>query len=501
MRHCVMHAGRSSWFIAILVLCLLTGACVRPDNLPITDAGAVLSGKYPARYDFDAWVTAHGGVPDPAVVLSFSGGGLKAAALATAVLSELSRYRLPSGESLADHVAIVASNSGGGFAAANFVVNGPDSLDKFRDGFLRSSLLSSLLIRAASDPFSLYRIFEDRSGYLRDGVDALLEKTAFGQLDGRRPFLLIGATDYSAERHFVFSQRSFSDLCSDLSRFSVAEAVTASAAVPFGLTDVELTNYSGLPECPLKGTLPKPDPAVLYSDKQRFLDWRYSDSLRRSHDPPTDPSHEPFRRVDDVHLFDGGIVDNLAIRPLLRLLDQEGLKTYFADRTILFVLVNARSDTASDIDHNPGSPYWSDLIEGVPFGAIDNDTALSDYTAFAYWNEVFATAAPGPFAARLYFAEVDFDQMLDPVLQKTLKEMGSLSLTAGDLDNLYAGARLLLEAHPCFAAFVKDAKVARPGAQGRVDPMLPEGCAVLKPGKIAKPPLPPLFRFSNPESR
>src|SRR6185503_1205074 len=148
-----------------------------------------------------------------------------------------------------------------------------------------------------------------------------------------------------------------------------------SGAFPLLLTDVEVRNYNAQNiSCPVI-PIPPFDPrnsrthALAYSDKQEFLDERYSDALRRAWVKPgiDGQAPAPFHPEAYLHFFDGGIGDNLAVRPLLHVIDEHELATVFAGRTILYVQVNARSDPPSGYDAIQGSPWLPSMVTGVPY--------------------------------------------------------------------------------------------------------------------------------------
>jgi Patatin-like phospholipase len=473
-----------SAYRALVAACALfgIGACATYDNKQLIRPATPL--PYPQNYTFDAWRAARGGVPDPAIVLSFSGGFLHAAALANATLKALRQYQVwicptplakaekdaissngkACWDSLLNHVVAISSTSGGSFANANFVVHGPSGLDSFENQFLEKNLAGSLLGQVAKRPWTWPQVIgpaADRSQFQIDNLNASLLKKGSGgimtfrDLSAEQPFAMFGTTDYSAERHFVFTQESFDDLCSDAGQYPLADAVTASGAFPLLLTDVEVRNYNAMRiTCPVA---PKPafdpaDPAthsLAYTDKQRFLDERYSDSLRRAwvqYDPDGPSSNPPFHPEAYLHFFDGGIGDNLAVRPLIHLIDVHELATAFASHTILYVQVNARSDPPSGYDATQGSPYLPSLATGVPYDSIDSDTALSNYTALNKWAQIFFQAGEHPtsFAKAMYIAEVDYDQDADRHEQDQLKNLGGISLTTGEVRFVNKAANRLL---------------------------------------------------------
>jgi|SRR5579872_968434 len=511
-----------------ILLGVMLNACTVPDNeiAGPDQAGMLGVGReFPDRYTFETWVRKHpGGIPDPAIILSFSGGFLHAAALANGVLKELENYEICVGQSgsipqlpecrwhrLLDHVVIISSTSGGSFANANFVANGPDSLESF-DNFLLKDLKLALLSEVAIRPWTWLSALgpvSNRSRFMIDLInETILPKSSrdggdfkFKDLSYERPFAIFGATDYAAERHFIFTQESFDDLCSDLSKLPVAEAVTASGAFPFLLTDVELKSYwsDGCPLTPAPPFDPTKVPINSFNDKQEFLDERYADSLRRAsfveRDPPV------FHGEMVLHLLDGGIADNLAVRPLMRLMTSAEISRSFRDHTILYIQVNARSDPATSYAVRDGSPWLWDMATAVPYASLDNDTALSNYAAFSYWNEMFywdigagqvRKKDDTTFARSMYIAEVDYDQDPDRGRQAKLKEISGTSLSHTELTQLYNEATYLLPHHPCFQAFLKDMPfmLLRGAQRVRGDGNAGQ-CSVLKRGEYASPRTPP----------
>src|SRR6185503_14765084 len=71
----------------------------------------------------------------------------------------------------------------------------------------------------------------------------LFHGATFGQLIGRRPFLMINATDISTGTVFPFTQTNVDPLCIDLSKFQIARAVGASGAFPPLLNPLTIENH------------------------------------------------------------------------------------------------------------------------------------------------------------------------------------------------------------------------------------------------------------------
>ena len=82
------------------------------------------------------------------VVLAFSGGGTRAAALSYGVLEELARTRIVwEGKSgrLLDEVDLISSVSGGSFTAAYYGLFGDRIFSDFESAFLKRNIQSRLL--------------------------------------------------------------------------------------------------------------------------------------------------------------------------------------------------------------------------------------------------------------------------------------------------------------------------------------------------------------------
>lgn len=193
---------------------------------------------------------SHGPVDKPFVGIAISGGGSRAAAFGAAVLQELDRL------GFLQHVTAISSVSGGGLPAAYYALHG-DSIrtdsdwehvhDLMRTNFRTKWLWrylrpDNLLLTATTD--------YDRSNVLADVLNDVLFKDAtfssLGSAGPRRPTLLINATQLglSEARQFTFTGSNFiSYVDSDLNKYSIADAVVASAAFPGVFSAVTLKNY------------------------------------------------------------------------------------------------------------------------------------------------------------------------------------------------------------------------------------------------------------------
>jgi NTE family protein len=149
--------------------------------------------------------------------------------------------------------------------------------------------------------------------YMARVYDRLMFRGAtFADLQRRgRPIVSINATDIANGAAFAMLGTNFGLLCSDLNSFPIARAVAASNGFPGLFSPVTLQSFAE--RCggqrPLLAaaaaiTPPEPDGAAA---RRR--------ELARLHDIYADPA-----RTRWVHLMDGGIADNLALRGLLNFL-------------------------------------------------------------------------------------------------------------------------------------------------------------------------------------
>ena len=198
------------------------------------------------------------------LLLTFSGGGTRAAAFSYGVLEALADTKISiNGKErcLLDEVDGISSVSGGSFTAAYFGLFGCRIFGDFENKFLKRNVQSELLKRMVS-PLSwpnLWSLYYDRSDLAADFYDELLfEKKTFKSLSRpNSPIIAINATDAALGSQLTFIGSQFAPICTDLSSFSVSRAVTASSAVPGAFSSVILKNYAGtcdyrLPEWALK---------------------------------------------------------------------------------------------------------------------------------------------------------------------------------------------------------------------------------------------------------
>jgi NTE family protein len=245
------------------------------------------------------------------LLLAFSGGGVRAAALSYGVLEQLSKTRIlweGRERRLLDEVDWISAVSGGSFTAAYYAVHGEQIFEEFEARFLDRSIQGTHL-RLLLSPINWVRLASphfDRSDLAAEYYDRhLFEHRTFGELlgEGGGPFLTINATDMELGFRFEFTQEQFDLLCSDLSTITVARAVAASSSFPGLLTPITLRNYGG--------TCGDTEPEWMKTSPGSVLSARRRSKVAevRSYLDPTDRKY--------IHLIDGGLADNLGVRGFL----------------------------------------------------------------------------------------------------------------------------------------------------------------------------------------
>jgi NTE family protein len=354
--------------VVAAVALLATGcASMRAMNVPL-DRVDPQSGYRPERIAR----SRHTG--DVALLLSFSGGGTRASALAYGVLQELRDTQVSVAgkrERLLDEIDTITSVSGGSFTSAYYGLYGDRIFEDFEERFLKRNVQRSLLWRILW-PQNFVRLilpFFDRTELAIDYYDEkIFDGARFEDLTkAGGPLVQINATDISGGSRFTFIQPQFDLICSDLSRLEVARAVTASSAVPVAFPTVVLKNHAG--QCGYQKP-PWLDEAL--ASRKR--------SPRRYHIASEMSAYLDREKRPYVHLVDGGIADNLGVRgPLDNIIVGGGIWDRIQQlgvdrpRHLVFIVVDASTYRDRPFVSFPGAPSIVSLLGSV------SDTQLHRY--------------------------------------------------------------------------------------------------------------------------
>ncbi len=283
------------------------------------------------------------GAESALVLVALSGGGKRSASFGFGVLRGMRDIRVrPEGResTLLSEIDLLAGVSGGSFPAAHFGLYGETSFATFPDEFLYRDV-EAFIWGTFLLPWNWDWLFNplvgtnDRMTQIYDRL--MFHGATYGDLFRRgRPQISINATDISFGRPFGFLPLTFDAICSELGGVQIARAVAASNGFPVLFGPITLRNYRD-PHCPL----PSPIPPGAVERAQNDLRARAAlDTLERYSDD---------EKVRWIHLMDGGISDNLALRVLINdtLILQTQADRLVAElmpvRRILVISVNAAS--------------------------------------------------------------------------------------------------------------------------------------------------------------
>jgi NTE family protein len=410
------------------------------------------------------------------VIVAFSGGGTRAAALAFGVLEALRDTTIEwQGRKtrLLDEVDVISSISGGSFPAAYYALRGEKTFEEFPDKFLYRPIQSDL-IGLALTPTSWLKLAGSSFGR-SDLAAELYDREVFGGATyadliarKRRPFVILNATDMSAGAPFPFIQDQFDLLCSDLAGVKLARAAASSSAFPGGLTALTFRNYAGA--CgyrqPAWVALAAADHASRVNPRRTA---RAENRLSLAAAGPARPY---------LHLTDGGVADNLGLRDPLEAISSTDhpwsvLRMMNRERVdkLVVIVVNAATRPAAGRDQRADVPGLVDTITAAATVPLDNysfDTVellqktLAEFNAdarvVAGCNRLSAAQGaqcalrlPAPHEVELYPVQVAFE-FLEPRAERDWFRglPTTLELPRATIDRLRAAGRQLLAADPQF---------------------------------------------------
>ncbi|MFC1798822.1 patatin-like phospholipase family protein [Thermodesulfobacteriota bacterium] len=399
--------------------------------------------------------------------LTFSGGGTRAAAFSYGLLEALADINISiqgNERRLLDEVDIISSVSGGSFTAAYFGLFGDRVFEDFEDKFLKhdvQSELRNLLLSPLNWP-KLWSLYYDRSDLAAEYYDELLfeKKTFIDFFKTNGPSIAVNATDAALGSQFTFNGSQFAPICTDLSSFSVSRAVTASSAVPGVFSSVILKNYAGT--CDYQ--MPKWAVDALKGKKTSTRQYYHAKDIKAYLDVKSYPY---------IHLFDGGISDNLGIRAFINAtLETENfwkkIKNLNLEQTrnIVIIVVNSRNeqdvsfakkdysipfvDTLGLAASIPLDHYSFETMEVLKDNMSHYEKSISAKRCKEMKNRAVAKGENESMVGddcklKTYLIEVGFDAMEDEAEKKHLKDLPtSFRLKPEDVDRLRRAARQIL---------------------------------------------------------
>ena len=421
-------------------------------------------------YRFDA----EAGKPqddDMLVVLMFSGGGTRAAALGYGVLEELDKQKIYSGgreKSLLEAVDLVYGVSGGSVLAAYFSLHGKETIPSFERRFLKQNFqrqVSKQVFSLANVPRLTSPEF-GRGDLLQEQFESTLFKNAtFGDLASHRkgPFAVITATDMSLGNRFEFTQEYFDMMCLNLSDLKIARAVAASSAVPLVFAPLTLNNNGGncgyrLPE--------KISRAVVDNFSADKLQLQTSlEMLGQGVAAYQNSKERPY-----IHLLDGGLTDNLGLRSLLDMSELYGdslgeqIRANRA-RHIVIINVNAQNNPVNDIDRSanvPGLRAVTNAVIDIPIDRFSQETLRRFRMLVDQWNEE-AKNSGNANHANMYFVSLNLRDLPESGLRNSVLNIPtSFYLPANEVNDLKEAGRVLLSRSEEYRRLLKDLSLPPP---------------------------------------
>ena len=454
-------------------LAALAGCATRPVNPPLAQVQPQAGYRYETRVG-----PARDG--DTLLVLAFSGGGTRAAAFSYGVLEALRDIELPGPDGrstrLLDQVGVVAGVSGGSFTALAFGLHGDRLFEQYEQRFLKRNVQGELLHRLF-DPGNwgaLWSTGWGRSELAADYYDEILfDGATYGDLMRRPgPMIIASATDVSSGARFYYTQVMFDILCSDLSAIRLSRAAASSSAVPVVLSPVTINNYGG--SCGYREP-PWVQPVAAIQDRER-------PAARVMQEVGDLRAYEDGRARPYIHLVDGGVSDNLAMRAVLEVLDQLEAMRYLGlptpmDRIerVALVIVNSLSKPQTGWDQLIGAPGPIDVLlqaTGVPIDHYSFEAIGQARDTAARWRTYRAIRDSGAIAdskdpalraiervpdAELFVIDVSFAGLQDAAEREYLNALPtSFVLGAEAVDRLRRAAGQVLVDSPEFQRLLRD---------------------------------------------
>ncbi len=465
--------GTPGLVAAFAALLVLGGCATRPVNPPITQVDPSAGYRLETRQ-------AYFKNPETLVILAFSGGGTRAAAFSYGVLEFLRSTEIVSANGnkvrLLDDVGVITGVSGGSFTALAYGLYGDQLFADYEQRFLKRDVQGTIIARAFN-PLNWANLSSTgwgRSELAADLYDEILFNGAtFADLDrGKGPFIVVAATDISTGARLVFEQNIFDATCSDLGAVRLSRAAAASSAVPLVLSPVTLNNYGGTCNYELPPAWNRfehsPEAQRTAARAKREIAERLA---------VADGAKRPY-----LHLFDGGVADNVGMRSVLSVLElmealkHEGVPTRLDNvRRIVVFVVNSLSSPRTDWDEREKPPGAINLMikaSGVPIDHYSYESLELLKDKQARWQSLRRLRQSAAFAGNkdpeiarelqgpdvdIFAIDVSFAALKDTTESAYLNELPtSFVLPDEAVDRLRAAAGTIISESPEFQRLLKE---------------------------------------------
>ena len=386
---------------------------------------------------------------DITMILAFSGGGTRAAALSYGVLKGLRDTQMHS-QRMLDEVDAITSVSGGSFTAAYYALHGEETFQSFEPKFLRRDIESEIKKRWLRPGQIFSRSSRTVAAMDLYSQDLFANATFADVKRAGGPALIINASDLGSGVRFSYIPEYFLLLCSRLDDVPLAQAVTASSAVPFLFDPVMLANYS---------TCSTSDTSWLSAMQKRAAGNPNLTQLANGLQGYSRKDKRPF-----IHLVDGGITDNLGLRALYDIVEASGgAKAYIerlgkpVSKRFVVIVVDAASTSDPVMDLSPNPPSLKQTAAAISDAQINRysvDTLQLISNNAKQWAREWSTLSR---KVELYMVHLDFGSLKDRKLADTLSHMPTtLQLENWQVDQLIDAGQMLLRENPEFQRLLND---------------------------------------------
>lgn len=368
------------------------------------------------------------------VMLSFSGGGSRAAALSYGVLEALAQTQIQvDGQSISliDEVDVVSAVSGGSFTAAYLGLYGHDKLEQYRQDFLYQEVSHDIASHFLS-PFRWMvpkNLTADATNYYQDHIfgDAI-----FSDIDNTQsPYIIINASDITTRTRFSFTPEYFDLLCSNVDNYPISSAVMASSAVPVLFPPVVLENYPTCESTPI--------PLELINHGLPNRSQQFVDSL---------DSYRSKKKNQYIHLVDGGITDNLGLLAIYELMEhyeaEQILNASHSSSSIPFVIISVDASTSPElgIGRHSEAPSIKDTLDAVTdiqLHCYNDSTKDLILDSMQKWSQEGSTKHK---VIKPYFIEISVQNVQDAKLKAIMNEIPTdFTLEADSIDIMITEGR------------------------------------------------------------
>jgi NTE family protein len=418
------------------------------------------------------------------VVVTFSGGGKRAAAFSYGVLEALRAVKVttPDAEqhTLLDEIDLISAVSGGGFTAAYYAMFGKETFESYAPRFLNHDTEKDLwhkVLKPSSWP-RLAKTLVSRSDLEVEYFDQeLFNGATVYDVMTRSPRIIITATDLVRAQPFAFTREQLNGVCVDPKSIPLARAVFSSAATPIYFAPLVMRSYAG--GCGYQPPIAPPP------DSEPEGAGNAGDVYRRER------AERLFSFLDPefpyLHLADGALADNLGARAIL---DEVSLDDNLTDalrrngfsraRRMLFIVVDARTGFDRQYAQRPqplGIKKVMDAVVSVTFNRYSFETMNLMRARVKRWeNEVRATrcktALPIPDCDKfdVDLVELSFDRVKDEREREYLDRVPTtFTLSTEQITRVRRAAHLLVDESAELRTFLEQSarSARRPPGEGR----------------------------------